>query len=177
MLVVDRIPNLGRQNFSTCGDHPVVGPEDDVVELGRSGVVGEPAYKAGKQGKTAPHDEIRLKGMKPDALEPTHCLRRQLQTLLPRADLGVRPRYLIALHLGCRCQTSGDGDGLLPGSFLLLEVVEYRAHREYDQSDRDATQKRKATVGCNSAAIDDVAGLQLGRLRLFAGAECQPLLG
>jgi hypothetical protein len=87
------------------------------------------------------------------------------------AALGIRVRYLIAHHLGCRSQTSGCGDGLLPSSFLPLEVEHRAQNRDYDQSDRGAAEKREAPVGCNCAAINDVAGLQLGRHRPLVGAE------
>lgn len=84
---------------------------------------------------------------------------------------GIRSRTISAAEV----KTSGDGDGLLPSGFLPLEV-EHRAQtatmtRATVVPPRSAKRRLVAILrpSINSAAINDVAGLQLGRLRLLVG--------
>jgi hypothetical protein len=69
---------------------------------------------------------------------------------------GIRSRTISAAEV----KTSGDGDGLLPSSFLPLEVEHRAQNRDYDESDRGAAEKREAPVGGNSAAINQFCGHQ-----------------
>jgi len=139
---------------------PLSAPKTMSSNWTRPEIVGEAVDEAWKQGETAAHREIRLQGVELDALEPAGCRPRQLQALFPRADLGIRARYPIAHHLGCRSQNIGRRRWSVAERLPATGSRTSCPDRDYDQSDRGAAEKREAPVGGNSAAINQFCGHQ-----------------